>query len=96
MSPIYQQHPLSAAFPNMTKADLAALSADISEQGQREPITIYEGKILDGWHRYQVCIVNDRVPVTAELPAGVDPVSHPLWQHNIAGVRSWNGRVWNR
>lgn len=85
----YAQHPLSAAFPGMTKADLAALTDDIAEEGQREPITLYENMILDGWHRYQACIVCGRVPVTAELPANSDPVafvkSHNLFRRHLTG-----------
>ena len=47
-----QQHPLSAAFPSMAEDDLAALAEDIRKHGQREPGVLYEGKVLDGWHRY--------------------------------------------
>lgn len=51
-----QRHPLSAAFPDMTPAELAVLRTDIENRGLLEPITLYEGKILDGWHRYQACL----------------------------------------
>lgn len=51
----YTQHPLSAAFPAMSADDLASLSADIAAHGQREPGVLYEGQVLDGWHRYQAC-----------------------------------------
>lgn len=71
----YHQHPLSAAFPGMSQSELAALTDDIAEEGQREPITLFEGKILDGWHRYQACNACGRVPVTVELPGGVNPVA---------------------
>ena len=84
-----QQHPLSAAFPGMTKADLSALTDDIAEEGQREPITIYQDMILDGWHRYQACVACGRVPITVELPTGVDPVafvkSHNLFRRHLTG-----------
>ena len=89
MSATYQQHPLSAAFPGMSKTDLAALTDDIAEEGQREPITLYEGMILDGWHRYQACVACGRVPVTVELPSGIDPVafvkSHNLHRRHLTG-----------
>lgn len=49
------QHPLSAAFPSMSADDFAALVEDIRKHGQRDPILIYEGMVLDGWHRYQAC-----------------------------------------
>ncbi len=47
-----QQHPLSAAFPAMTEEELEALAEDIKKNGQRDPGVLYEGMVLDGWHRY--------------------------------------------
>ena len=51
----YQAHELALVFPPMTEPEFAAFKADIREHGQREPITLYEGKILDGLHRYRAC-----------------------------------------
>ena len=42
-------------FPPMEEAALAELTGDIRDHGQREPIVVFNGKVLDGWHRYQVC-----------------------------------------
>ena len=50
------QHPFSAAFPVMTAKDFQALKDDIEVNGQREPIVIFDGMVLDGWHRYQACV----------------------------------------
>jgi hypothetical protein len=67
------QHYLSAAFPAMSPEDLSALQQDIEDYGQRDPITIFEGQVLDGWHRYG-CLVRLGMAVKAvEFPAGVDP-----------------------
>jgi len=51
-----QRHPLSAAFPSFSAQDLAALVEDIRQFGQRESGLTLEGKILDGWNRYQACL----------------------------------------
>lgn len=51
----YLQHPLSRAFPSMNDADFQALKDDISNNGQREPVIIFEDMVLDGWHRYRAC-----------------------------------------
>jgi uncharacterized small protein (DUF1192 family) len=48
----YQQHPLSAAFPAMSADDFAALRESIENIGVQNPITLYEGMVIDGWHRY--------------------------------------------
>src|SRR4030095_15316268 len=48
-------HELALVFPPMTESEFAALKEDIREHGQHEPITLYEGKMLDGLHRYRAC-----------------------------------------
>lgn len=49
------RHPLSAAWPDMAREDFDALVLSIGEHGLREPITLLDGQVLDGWHRYQAC-----------------------------------------
>jgi hypothetical protein len=44
---------LAKAIPPMTEDEFAELVADIEENDLRDPICIYGGKILDGWHRYR-------------------------------------------
>lgn len=48
-------HPLANLFPPMAERDYHKLKVDIEANGLREPITIFEGKILDGRHRYRAC-----------------------------------------
>jgi ParB-like nuclease domain len=50
---MYEQHPLSGAFPPMQESEFTDLMDSIEKIGVQEPITIYEGMILDGWHRYR-------------------------------------------
>lgn len=73
-----KQHPLSAAFPAVAASDLDALAADIEANGLRNAITLFDGQIIDGWHRYQAC---NRVGVTprfVDLEQGVDPAAFVL------------------
>lgn len=51
----FEQHPLSAAFPGMSPEVFKELIDDIDQNGVREKIVVFEGKILDGWHRYSAC-----------------------------------------
>jgi len=44
--------PEADIFPLMGEDDLKALAADIDQAGQRQPISLYEGDILDGRNRY--------------------------------------------
>lgn len=49
---MYQQHQLSAAFPAMSAEDFQSLKDSITEIGVQNPITLFEGMVIDGWHRY--------------------------------------------
>lgn len=74
----YKQHPLSAAFPGLNEEDFRALIDDIDANGVREKIVVYEGMILDGWHRYSACVeLNVKKPPMIEYE-GDDPVGFVL------------------
>jgi hypothetical protein len=70
-----KQHTLSAAFPRMSDADFLALQDDIENHGQRDPIVIFEGQVIDGWNRYQACIAVGLDPKTRTLDLAIDPVA---------------------
>lgn len=56
-------HPAAELFPMLGERELAALAADIRENGQLHPIVVWDGVVVDGRNRLRAC----------EL-AGVDPV----------------------
>jgi hypothetical protein len=56
MTKALEFHDLANIFPMLTGDDAKALARDISEHGLREPITLLEGKILDGRNRYIACL----------------------------------------
>jgi DNA modification methylase/ParB-like chromosome segregation protein Spo0J len=66
-----KNHPAADAFPMMDATRLDELKADIAANGQREPITLCDGMILDGRNRYRACIDLGIEPETREY--GGDP-----------------------
>lgn len=69
-----KQHKLSAAFPPLPIEDLQELSLSIQKSGLLTPGTLLDGEVLDGWHRYQACMMAD-VEFVAHEYAGDDPVA---------------------
>jgi hypothetical protein len=53
VAPDYQPHEVANLFPMLSEDELTALSEDIKAHGLLVPITIYEGKTLDGRNRYK-------------------------------------------
>ena len=71
----YEEHPLSQLLPMMPKADLEELAADIRENGLRAPITLLDGKILDGRNRYKACEIAKTHPRFKDFNGGGDPLA---------------------
>lgn len=51
-----EAHEIATLFPTMSSVDLDHLRASVGDQGLLEEILLFEGKILDGRHRYQTCL----------------------------------------
>lgn len=72
---MYQQHPLSAAFPAMSAEDFQGLKDSIMNIGVQNPITLFEGMVIDGWHRYTAANELGMDCPSKELDAWIDPVA---------------------
>jgi N6-adenosine-specific RNA methylase IME4 len=77
----YEVHELCKLFPAMPEDQFNALVEDIREHGQREPVVLYEGKILDGRHRYRACRALD-VSFSHVEYVGDDPLGFVI-SHNL-------------
>jgi hypothetical protein len=75
-----KQHPLSAAFPAMSADEYEALKDSITDIGVQNPITLFEGMVIDGWNRYTAA-----QEVGAECPSvelvDVDPQAFVIAQN---------------
>jgi hypothetical protein len=70
-------HPLCTLVPRLVGVEFEALKADIAAHGQREPIVVHAGFILDGGNRYRACIEVGVEPALKEF-TGDNPVSFVL------------------
>lgn len=70
-------HEIAAIFPLIQGHDFDELCADIERHGLREPIWLYEGKILDGRNRYEACQITGTAVQTRTYD-GDDPVGFVL------------------
>jgi N6-adenosine-specific RNA methylase IME4 len=70
----YKPHELSNIFPLIEGKDFVELKEDIKAHGLREPIVLFEGKILDGRNRFRACQETGVTPVFEEY-TGTDPLS---------------------
>ena len=62
-----KNHPAADVWPMMDAKRYDELLADIREHGQRVPITICEGMILDGRNRHRACVDLGIDPITRDF-----------------------------
>lgn len=67
-------HPIAECLPLMQGEEFEGLVEDIRSHGLREPITVYEGKILDGRNRYRACEKLDMTPEYRDWDSRGSPI----------------------
>lgn len=50
-----RMHPVTELFPPMSDEEFRALVEDIRQHGQREPVTLWRGQVIDGRNRVRAC-----------------------------------------
>ena len=78
----YEQHPLSASFPKMSDDEYSELVLSIESQGLLNPIIIFGGMVIDGWHRYCACKDTGTAIKTIEYN-GNDPQAFVIAQNKL-------------
>lgn len=74
-------HPLAELFPMLPDQEIREMADDICTFGQRVPIVLLDGLILDGRNRYAACRFAEIEPVV-EPYEGDDPLNYVL-SHNL-------------
>jgi site-specific DNA-methyltransferase (adenine-specific) len=70
----FQVHELANIVPPMPEEKFEPFKEDIRVEKLQDPITVYEGKILDGRARYRACLETGVEIRTVELPEDIDPI----------------------
>ena len=76
-----EQHPLRRASPPMSEDEMQNLRDSIEDIGVQNAIVIFEGKVIDGWHRYSVATELGMPCPEVELADDVDPRDFVLSQN---------------
>jgi hypothetical protein len=73
-------HPLADVFPLIEGEEFDGLAADIKAYGLREPIVIYDDKVLDGRNRARACEAAGVEPTYVPYQGG-DPIAFVISQN---------------
>jgi len=71
-------HPAADLFPMLPASELQALADDIRVNGQREPVVLWDGQVLDGRNRLAACDLAGVEPLTRTLDVCPDPLAYVL------------------
>lgn len=62
-----KEHDVAAIFPLMGAIEFKAFAADIASNGQRDPIILLDGKVLDGRNRLHACEIAGVAPYVRDF-----------------------------
>lgn len=68
----YKIHPLADLNPMMDGDAYERLIEDIKAHGQREPIVMYQGEVLDGRNRMKACLDAGVIPKAREFNPAIE------------------------
>jgi hypothetical protein len=92
----HEVHPAAEKISRYDELRFRMLVDDIRDKGLLVPIVLYQGKILDGRHRYRACIeagVEPRFEVRGEADPYGDVASYNLFRrHSDGGQRALDAR----
>ena len=74
----YTVHPLAHLFPPLSPEQFDALVASIMALGLLDPITVWQGQIIDGLHRLRACKEAGVEPRYEYLDDDADPVTYVI------------------
>ena len=84
MEDLYK-HELSNLFEKSSE-DLASIKESIALHGydQNQPVILYDGRILDGFHRYSACRELGMMPPTRDFEGSYEDALNYVWTMNFS------------
>jgi len=70
----YEVHPAALIPPPLADDDYQALLDSIRQHGQQHPIILFEGRVIDGRHRYQACRELGIIPRVESYSGNLSPL----------------------
>jgi hypothetical protein len=77
-----ESHDVASVFPPTCERDYQALKADVAQNGLKQPVIVYEGRIVDGRHRYRACVEPPVMAWSGEGSLAAFVVSMNLHRHH--------------
>ncbi len=74
----YEVHPIAELLPPMAEDVFQDFKADVATHGQKDPATIWQGKLIDGRHRARACKELGLKLIVTELADDQDPLQYSL------------------
>lgn len=75
-------HEYACIFPMLPQPELQSLAEDIKKHGQREPVVLFDGKVLDGRNRWMACLYAGVEPKTIDFTGNMQDALDFVWSTN--------------
>jgi len=79
----YPFHEFASVFPLLSGDEFDALVESIRQSGLREPIPLFEGKVLDGRNRKTACLTAGVQPTFREFKGTRADALRFVWDENF-------------
>ena len=74
----YILSPVALIFPHLSPSEFQQMVESVRERGLEKPITLWQGQIIDGRHRYEACLLAGVEPRFQKLPGDHNPLDRVM------------------
>jgi hypothetical protein len=79
---VFEQHQFNNVMPIPKIEAINSLAESMQLHGQKDPIKLFQGKILDGWNRYICCLLLDYEPIKEEITGSEEEAASVILTSN--------------